>query len=71
MFTSDAARSRAEAFAVKNGRFIAVGSTGEVRNVAAARTRVIDAQQMFVTPGSSIVTAIQAAYRSCTASTRT
>ena len=51
MFTSDAARSRAEAFAVKNGRFIAVGSTGEFRNVATARTRVIDAQQMFVTPG--------------------
>ena len=51
MFTSDAARPRAEAFAVKNGRFIAVGSTGEFRNVATARTRVIDAQQMFVTPG--------------------
>jgi len=51
VFTSDGARPRAEAFAVKNGRFIAVGSTGEVRNVATARTRVVDAQQMFVTPG--------------------
>jgi len=42
---------RAEGFAVKNGRFVAVGSTSDVRNLAAARTPVIDAQQMTVTAG--------------------
>jgi hypothetical protein len=36
---------RAEAFAVKNGRFSAVGSTGDVRNLATARTAAIDAQR--------------------------
>ena len=47
-YTSDAALPRAEAFAVKNGRFTAVGSTSDVRNLATARTPVIDAQQMTV-----------------------
>jgi predicted amidohydrolase YtcJ len=51
VFTSDASAPRAEAFAVKNGRFVAVGSTADVRNLATRRTQVIDAQRMFVTPG--------------------
>ena len=51
VFTSDPAQPRAEAFAVKNGRFIAVGSTSDVRNLAIARTRIIDAERMTVTPG--------------------
>jgi predicted amidohydrolase YtcJ len=51
VFTSDAALPRAEAFAVKNGRFVAVGSTSDVRNIASPRTQVVDAQRMFVTPG--------------------
>jgi predicted amidohydrolase YtcJ len=51
VFTSDGSLPRAEAFAVKNGRFAAVGSTSDVRNLASARTRVIDAQQMTITPG--------------------
>jgi hypothetical protein len=51
VYTSDQARPRAEAFAIKNGRFIAVGSSADVRNLATARTPVIDAQQMTVTPG--------------------
>src|SRR5439155_967693 len=41
VFTSDGARPRAEAFAVKNGRFIAAGSTVQVRKLPAARTRVL------------------------------
>ena len=49
--TSDTALPRAEAFAVKNGRFVAVGSNADVRNLATRRTQVIDAQQMTVTPG--------------------
>src|SRR5262245_27781524 len=51
VLTSDAAQPRAEAFAVKHGRFVAVGSSADVRNLATARTQVIDAQRMTVTPG--------------------
>lgn len=51
VYTIDRAQPRAEAFAVKNGRFIAVGSNADIRNVATARTRVIDAAGMTVTPG--------------------
>jgi predicted amidohydrolase YtcJ len=51
VYTSDQALPRAEAFAIKNGRFIAVGSTADIRNLATARTRVIDAAQATVTPG--------------------
>jgi predicted amidohydrolase YtcJ len=51
VFTSEPARPRAEAFAVKNGRFIAVGSSADVRNLATSRTQVLDAQNMTVTPG--------------------
>jgi predicted amidohydrolase YtcJ len=51
VLTSDTSQPRAEAFAVKSGRFVAVGSTAEVRNLATRRTQVIDAQQMTITPG--------------------
>jgi predicted amidohydrolase YtcJ len=51
IYTSDAAQPRAEAFAVKNGRFIAVGSTADIRNLATARTQVLDAERMTVTAG--------------------
>lgn len=51
VYTVDPAMPRAEAFAVKGGRFVAVGATADIRNLATARTQVIDAQQMTVTPG--------------------
>src|SRR5262245_45178890 len=51
VLTSDTAQARAEAFAVKNGRFVAVGSNADVRNLATSRTQIIDAQRMTVTPG--------------------
>jgi predicted amidohydrolase YtcJ len=51
VYTSDAAAARAEAFAVSNGRFAAVGSSRDIRNLATARTRVIDAAGMTVTAG--------------------
>ena len=51
VITMDAAQPRAEAFAVKDGRFLAIGSTADVRNVASARTTVIDAAGMCVVPG--------------------
>src|SRR5262245_24314790 len=51
VLTSDAALPRAEAFAIKNSRFVAVGSSGDVRNLATTRTQIVDAQRMTVVPG--------------------
>src|SRR3954454_4605430 len=51
VLTSDMAAPRAQAFAVKNGRFTAVGSNDEVRNLSTAGITVIDAQQMTIVPG--------------------
>jgi adenine deaminase len=42
---------RAEAFAVKGGRFVAVGSNADVRNLATRTTPVVDAAGMTVVPG--------------------
>jgi hypothetical protein len=36
---------------VKHGRFVAVGSTIDIRNLANSRTQVVDAQRMTVVPG--------------------
>ncbi len=41
----------AEAFAIKDERFVAVGSTSDVRNLASASTQVIDAGGATVVPG--------------------
>ncbi len=49
--TSDPALPEADAFAIKDGRFLAVGRSADVRNLATSRTRVIDAGGMFVAPG--------------------
>jgi hypothetical protein len=51
VYTMDEAHPRAEAFAVKNGRFVAVGSSADIQNLATADTEVIDAVSMTVTPG--------------------
>lgn len=51
IFTVDNAMPRAEAFAVKGGRFVAIGNTAEIRNMATRSTAVIDAAGMTVTPG--------------------
>ncbi len=51
IFTIDGEQPRAEALAVKNGRFIAVGSNDDIRPLATRNTEVIDAEGMTVTPG--------------------
>jgi hypothetical protein len=51
VYTVDDARPRAEAFAVQNGRFVAIGTTAEIRALARPGTQVIDAAGMTVTPG--------------------
>ena len=42
---------RAEAFAVKDDRFIAVGSSSDILNLASSSSEIIDAEGMTVTPG--------------------
>lgn len=51
VLTQDDALPRAQAFAVKHGRFVAVGSSDDVRNLASAATQVIDAAGATVVPG--------------------
>src|SRR3990170_3866432 len=51
VYTVDAALPRAEAFAVKHGRFLAVGGNADIRNLVQRGTQVIDAAGMTVTPG--------------------
>jgi predicted amidohydrolase YtcJ len=51
VYTVDSLMARAEAFAVKAGRFVAVGSTDEVRSLAGKQTQTFDAQQMAIVPG--------------------
>jgi hypothetical protein len=51
VYTMDAAMPRAEAFAIKAGRFIAVGRTADIRALAAKGTQTLDAKQMTIVPG--------------------
>src|ERR1700735_3973411 len=51
VITIDPAKPYAEAFAVTNGRFSAVGSNAEMRRMATPSTKVIDLKGMTVTPG--------------------
>ncbi len=51
VYTMDARAARAEAFAVSGGRFMAVGSTSDIRNLAGTNTQIFDARGMTVVPG--------------------
>jgi len=51
IYTVDPLVPRAEAFAVKRGRFVAVGGSEEVRSLARKGTQAVDAQQMTIVPG--------------------
>ena len=51
VYTVDGLMPRAEAFAVNAGRFVAVGSSSEMRSLAGKRTQTIDAKGMTVVPG--------------------
>ncbi len=51
VYTVDARTPRAEAFAVKGGRFIAVGTTRDIKGLAGKGTRQYDAKRMTVVPG--------------------
>ena len=51
VLTVDVAKPHAEAFAVDNGRFIAVGTNAEIRRLATPATKIVDLKGMTVTPG--------------------
>jgi len=51
VYTVDAQRPTAEAFAVKGGRFAAVGSTADIKGLAGGQTQPFDAKGMTVVPG--------------------
>jgi predicted amidohydrolase YtcJ len=51
IYTMDPALARAEAFAVSGGRFIAVGSSSEMRSLARKKTQSVDAKGMTIVPG--------------------
>jgi hypothetical protein len=51
VITVDPAKPHAEAFAVENGRFTAIGTNAEIRALAGPAARVIDLAGKTVTPG--------------------
>jgi predicted amidohydrolase YtcJ len=51
VYTMDAGAPRAEGFAVKAGRFVAVGSSADMRALAGKSTQTYDARQMTIVPG--------------------
>jgi predicted amidohydrolase YtcJ len=51
VLTMDPTLPAAEAFAVKNGRFVAIGASADIRSLATRNTAIIDAGRMAVTPG--------------------
>jgi predicted amidohydrolase YtcJ len=51
VYTVDESAPRAEAFAVKAGRFVAVGKTTDIKGLIGQGTQTFDAKQMTVVPG--------------------
>jgi predicted amidohydrolase YtcJ len=51
VYTVDSRTPKVEAFAVKAGRFIAVGSTADMKGLIGKATQSFDAKQMTVVPG--------------------
>jgi predicted amidohydrolase YtcJ len=51
VYTVDSRMPKAEAFAVRDSRFVAVGSSEEIRKLAGKRARALDAGQMTIVPG--------------------
>jgi predicted amidohydrolase YtcJ len=51
VYTVDVARPRAEAFAVKDGRFMAVGSSDDIKALSGRGSESYDAKGMTIVPG--------------------
>jgi predicted amidohydrolase YtcJ len=51
IYTMESAAPRAQAFAVHQSRFVAIGTSAEMRALAGPKTRVYDAKGMTIVPG--------------------
>src|SRR6266481_2797523 len=51
IYTVDSLKPRAQAFAVKAGRFVAVGDSEDIKSLVGKRTETLDAKQMTIVPG--------------------
>ena len=51
VYTMDSTVPRADAFAVSNSRFVAIGTSAAMKALAGRRTQMIDAKGMTVVPG--------------------
>jgi hypothetical protein len=51
VYTVDSRIPQAEAFAIKSGRFVAVGTSAEIKGLAGKATQSFDARRMTVVPG--------------------
>jgi predicted amidohydrolase YtcJ len=51
VFTMDPVMPRVEAFAVKDSRFVALGTSADIKALAGKRTQSFDAKQMAIVPG--------------------
>jgi predicted amidohydrolase YtcJ len=51
IYTVDSRLPRAEAFAIRGGRFIAVGSNENIKGLIGKSTQTLDARQMTICPG--------------------
>ena len=51
VFTMERTQPVAQAFAVSAGRFVAIGTSAEMRSLVGKRTQIIDAKGMSIVPG--------------------
>ena len=51
VYTVDRANPTVQAFAIKNGRFAAIGNSAEIKSLAGKTTQIYDAKGMIVLPG--------------------
>ena len=51
VYTVDNAMPRAEAFAIRDGKFVAVGKSDEIKGLAGKGTQSFDAKGMTIVPG--------------------
>jgi predicted amidohydrolase YtcJ len=51
VYTVDDAMPQAQAFAIKDGRFVAIGSTTDMRSLATPKTQTFDARGATIIPG--------------------
>ncbi len=51
IITVDSNLPKAQAFAIKNGKFIAIGSNNDIENITSPQTKIYDAENKTIIPG--------------------